>query len=487
MLAVVSPVSLSSNFSTASAASPVGVGPGMVLAKDNTLGPISPHHGRIYAAFVGYINFSDHRRQEPHGQHRYLPDALRRRRAELEHADHGQRRPVDRHRLQPGEFQSGSGGSLTNQVTGRTQFQPEIAVDQVTGTVVLSWRDARDDAANARVATYITASIDGGQTFRRPDLRQSDTDRRRRDHGHRQRHRPSGRQQLLGQQPRRYHLRLSATQMGLAVFDGKVYPMWSGNFNQGYVVNGAIHGRPMKIYIPADGHRRRAADHQQLHGADRLPCGRPHGVSFSVTFDRPIDPPYPPTFTPGDVQVFYHDTTNGDRLHPAQGDELSPRSPAESAPAASSAHPVHGHLRPQDQEPTEPQRDHEFHRHLQLSDRARRRTGPCRSRRRSGLTSPPRSTKPVIGPIASTNVPLPIPSSGTGGSGTSADITTSTITIPAHHPSQLITGITVRLSLHHRPRQRPDDHARRSRRPLHGHLPGLQQQPPEFRQQCRSS
>ena len=46
-------------------------------------------------------------------------------------------------------------------------------------------------------------------------------------------------------------------------------------------------------------------------------------------------------------------------------------------------------------------------------------------------------------------MPLPIPSSGTGGSGTSADITTSTITIPANHPGQIITGITVNLSLQH--------------------------------------
>src|SRR4029077_516690 len=57
--------------------------------------------------------------------------------------------------------------------------------------------------------------------------------------------------------------------------------------------------------------------------------------------------------------------------------------------------------------------------------------------------------KPVIGPVQSTNVPLPIPSSGTGGSGTSADITTSTITIPPSHPGQTITGITVNLSLQH--------------------------------------
>ena len=35
----------------------------------------------------------------------------------------------------------------------------------MTGTVVISWRDGRDDAARARVATYLTTSIDGGQTF----------------------------------------------------------------------------------------------------------------------------------------------------------------------------------------------------------------------------------------------------------------------------------------------------------------------------------
>ena len=33
---------------------PNRVGPGLVLAIDNTLGPNSPHQGRIYAAYVGY-------------------------------------------------------------------------------------------------------------------------------------------------------------------------------------------------------------------------------------------------------------------------------------------------------------------------------------------------------------------------------------------------------------------------------------------------
>src|SRR5262249_24146957 len=46
----------------------------------------------------------------------------------------------------------------------RPQFQPSAAVDQTTGTLVLTWFDARYDAAEARVATFVATSIDGGQT-----------------------------------------------------------------------------------------------------------------------------------------------------------------------------------------------------------------------------------------------------------------------------------------------------------------------------------
>lgn len=45
--------------------------------------------------------------------------------------------------------QTASSESFTSEdiFTGRVQFQPEIAVDPVTGTVVVSWRDGRDDTA----------------------------------------------------------------------------------------------------------------------------------------------------------------------------------------------------------------------------------------------------------------------------------------------------------------------------------------------------
>ena len=53
----------------------------------------------------------------------------------------------------------------TAQTIGRTQYQPQIAVDQSTGNLVVSFLDARNDPSDARVATYVAVSPDGGNTF----------------------------------------------------------------------------------------------------------------------------------------------------------------------------------------------------------------------------------------------------------------------------------------------------------------------------------
>ncbi len=59
-------------------------------------------------------------------------------------------------------------------------------------------------------------------------------------------------------------------------------------------------------------------------------------------------------------------------------------------------------------------------------------------------------TLPVIGPVASKQVPLRVPTSGTGGSGTADDITTSTITIAnANYNDATITSLTVNMTLDH--------------------------------------
>ena len=116
-----------------------GIGPGAVIASDNSLGAYSPFQGRLY---VAYVNGN---------------------RVFLKTSDDG-----------GATWQKGNGGSAVDDANpqtdgytggGRPQFLPSVAVDQSTGTVVLSFFDTRDDASQARVATYVTTSIDGGQSF----------------------------------------------------------------------------------------------------------------------------------------------------------------------------------------------------------------------------------------------------------------------------------------------------------------------------------
>ena len=97
------------------------------------------------------------------------------------------------------------------------------------------------------------------------------------------------------------------------------------------------------------------ADRQQHHGADPADADRPRrpaghrASSFTVTFDRPINPPggTRPSFTPADVQVFYHDTTNGDASVPLNVAERHPgRLQRRRARQQVRLHRVHGHLQP---------------------------------------------------------------------------------------------------------------------------------------------
>ena len=152
---------IGNTFARAVPSTPNGVGPGLVLGIDNTLGPDSPYQGRIYAAYVGYEPNTD---PNQHVNPTTNTDIY------LAYSDNGGQSwvPVGVVNDDAATSDGYSGSSIDSEsayTSGRTQFQPEIAVDQSTGTLVISWRDARDDAANARVATYITTSIDGGQTF----------------------------------------------------------------------------------------------------------------------------------------------------------------------------------------------------------------------------------------------------------------------------------------------------------------------------------
>ena len=251
--------------------SPISIGPGLVMATDNTLGSFSPYEGRIYAAFVGYYNVTVDGFKNPAANTDIFLIVLRRRRPKLE-----QPVQVNDDDSQTDGYTGSNDDPGSGQVDGRSQYMPEIAVDPTTGTVVLSWRDARDDAANARVATYITTSIDGGKPSA-PRL----TPIRPRPPSTRSRARPrsSGRCPITSRRAttRRTPPYGYGDQMGLAVYDGQLYPIWAGNFNEGTIVNGAVSQGPLlQIYyqpmVIAAGPRIISS----THGADHQLLRYPH-------------------------------------------------------------------------------------------------------------------------------------------------------------------------------------------------------------------
>ena len=134
-------------FPTAAGATSVsptfGIGPGVSVAYDNSLGSFSRFAGRMYVAYTTpgtaqfplntniFINSSD-----DNGATWGIPL-----RVNLDSA--------------ADNFSEGI----------RTQYQPTVTVDPATGMVVVMWYDSRTDANNTRVATYVATSIDGGATF----------------------------------------------------------------------------------------------------------------------------------------------------------------------------------------------------------------------------------------------------------------------------------------------------------------------------------
>jgi subtilisin-like proprotein convertase family protein len=150
-------------YSVPSNVSPLGIGPGAQIAVDNTLGSFSPHQGRLYATFVDRPDFTD-----PNNPIDNTDIFL------VTSDDDGKTwsQPIQvnsDNSVLDGHSGAASVDTLlagyAAHIQGRPQFQPSIAVDPATGVVGISWLDARDDPATSRVATYMTESLDGGQTF----------------------------------------------------------------------------------------------------------------------------------------------------------------------------------------------------------------------------------------------------------------------------------------------------------------------------------
>jgi subtilisin-like proprotein convertase family protein len=445
---LVVPGSVTPVYPTAAPSSPVGIGPGLAMVEDNTLGSFSPYEGRIYLAFVGYYNITIDGVKNPTTN----TDIF------LTYSDNAGRTwsnpvQVNDDTAALDGYSAANTLTATNPdiVTGRTQFQPELAVDPTTGTLVISWRDARDDAANARVATYIATSIDGGQsfspqTYANPQNVAIDA--------------ATGQDIVLGpkgdnESSGNSHTDATygyGTSMGLAVSGGQVYPIWAGNFNQSVVVNGAVQGLPLSVYyrpmVIAAGPR----IVNSTQGPITYAAAASGTVSFDVTFDRPINPPSlsgyttTPTFYPADVLVYYHDTTNGDASIPLQVLSVAPIASSGVGPDNKFGYTqfkvTFSTTTQPDGTPSGITNYTGTYSYMITPDDG---SGTAISSPISSYVVVP-VAQPVIGPVPSTNVPLAVPTSGTGGSGTSDDITTSTIKL-AGYTNQSITGIQVNLTL----------------------------------------
>jgi subtilisin-like proprotein convertase family protein len=126
------------------ASGPEGIGPGISVAVDNTLGAFSPYQGRLYIAYTNVIGGAN------------TDISL-----------------VSADSLKPTVAPTWSAAVRVNDDNqldffsegNRPQFMPTIAVDQTTGTVGVMYYDGRWDPSFTRVANSFSDSIDGGLTW----------------------------------------------------------------------------------------------------------------------------------------------------------------------------------------------------------------------------------------------------------------------------------------------------------------------------------
>ncbi len=423
----------------------VGFCPCPVLASDNTLGSFSPYQGRLYLAFTDFQRLRNAALQDINPT--YNTDIY------LSISDDGgltwtfPRIVNDDNGLRDGYTQTGY-DEFGFTLTGRPQFMPEIAVDQTTGSLVMSWRDARDDAAKARVATYMTYSVDGGTTFSPNVYVSQPYIARDAVTGRIFNREPLSDSQSAGHPAREGDFGFGI-RMGLAVVGGQVYSAWSSNQNLGSnAMNAARLGvQAARATIPAgprivastQGVVRATIVDGQTFNAGTNPDGTPRPDGFVIEFDRPVSPV---SFTTDQVKVIFRTTT-------------TPATAAGVALDVLSVLPLNAGLFGPAQAPGAT-------RFLVRFDPAKALTqtgtlvGTYSYAILPGVSDRIRQPFFNIIPFGSSNftaqppeINLRVPPTGTGGTGTAQDITNSRITAAGIPANQVITKVRVNLTINH--------------------------------------
>lgn len=269
---------LQTPYPTVAPSSPdVGIGPGISIASDNTLGSFSPYQGRLYVAYT-----------TGSGTDTNVAMAV---------SDNG----GSKWRVVNDRINDDNGNRDGFSAGDRSQYQPAVTVDQTTGTVVMTWRDARHDAANARTATYIATSIDGGDTWspqtymNLPNTVLDSLTQQPVDLGPI----PSN---VSNGNPGPQHLLGYGERQGVVAWSGSVHAVFAGNRNAGplnvIAANARIAAGP-RIVSSTMGPVGQWGD-----AVNPLRQDGPAFVAIDVDFDRPIDPA---SFTIEDVTVIFRD------------------------------------------------------------------------------------------------------------------------------------------------------------------------------------
>lgn len=305
-----------SPYPLASPSSPIGIGPGAVIASDNTLGA-SPHAGRLY---VAYTDRYDTTRFPQAGGNPADNTDIR-----LMFSDDGGQtwksagQVNDDDALTDG-FSAGitpSDPNFKSAITGRPQYLPQIAVDPATGTVAISYEDTRYDPTKSRTVESIQISGDGGTTFSKStyaDATLSAYDQ------------TTGRTVPIGPIPSNQANSPDAPaaaqgglgdRQGLAIYDGRLYVAFATNMDGGSNTfrKTEIHVAPMTYQtgprvISSTMGQVVSQTVTDLNGNTitfnntKAADGTPVADGFIVTFDRPVDAA---TFTRGDITITYRD------------------------------------------------------------------------------------------------------------------------------------------------------------------------------------
>jgi subtilisin-like proprotein convertase family protein len=273
------------NFPLATPSSPIGIGPGAVIAVDNTLGSFSQFQGRIYVAFVNRSTAAGNPTDNTDIDLVFSSnDGATWTSVGTVNNDNGQ---TDGHT-------SGNAGAF-----GRPQYEPSIAVDNTNGTLVMSWLDVRDDASLGRYANYLTTSITGGTSFSQqtfadqPNLVTNAVTDQTFVAG------PYSGDESGGNPDAETTTAFGAHQ-GLAVVGGVIHPIWATTVQTGLTrADSNLTIQTAQASVPS-GPRIVSGTSGKIAGTSFQ--------NFTVTFDRPISIA---SFTASAVQVQYLNALTG--------------------------------------------------------------------------------------------------------------------------------------------------------------------------------